>query len=123
MNSPVIRIHLSDNVVIARRQLLSGTVLAEEGGIAVAGLVPPGHKAAEPAIGRVATAPEARRTGLGRALMLEALAQTKALYPGQPIYLGGQRYLERFYRSLGFEPFGEPYEEDGIPHLHMRREA
>ena len=50
MNSPVIRIHPSDNVVIARRQLLSGTVLAEEGGITVAGLVPPGHKVATRAI-------------------------------------------------------------------------
>ncbi|EHR72712.1 altronate dehydratase [Burkholderiales bacterium JOSHI_001] len=43
--SPVIRIHAADNVVIARRQLLGGTVLAEEG-ITVAGLVPPGHKLA-----------------------------------------------------------------------------
>jgi len=50
MNSPVIRIHPNDNVVIARRQLLSGTVLAEEGGVTVAGLVPPGHKIATRAI-------------------------------------------------------------------------
>jgi altronate hydrolase len=42
---PVIRIHPADNVVIARRQLLGGTVLASEG-ITVAGLVPPGHKIA-----------------------------------------------------------------------------
>ena len=43
--SPVIRIHPQDNVVIARRQLLGGTVLADEG-VTVAGLVPPGHKVA-----------------------------------------------------------------------------
>jgi altronate hydrolase len=47
--SPVIRIHAADNVVIARRQLLGGTVLAEEG-VTVAGLVPPGHKVATQAI-------------------------------------------------------------------------
>jgi altronate hydrolase len=47
--SPVIRIHAADNVVIARRQLLSGTVLVEEG-VAVAGLIPPGHKVAVRAI-------------------------------------------------------------------------
>ena len=41
---PTIRIHPADNVVIARRQLLGGTVLADEGGLAVTGLVPPGHK-------------------------------------------------------------------------------
>ena len=51
MSSPAIRIHASDNVVIARRQLLGGTVIAEEG-ITVAGLVPPGHKIATRAIAR-----------------------------------------------------------------------
>lgn len=50
MSSPAIRIHPADNVVIARRQLLGGTVLAEEG-VTVAGLVPPGHKIATRAIG------------------------------------------------------------------------
>ena len=51
MDSPVIRIHPRDNVVIARRQLLGGTVLAAEG-VTVAGLVPPGHKVATAAIAR-----------------------------------------------------------------------
>ena len=44
--SPTVRIHAADNVVIARRQLLGGTLLTEEGGLAVLGLVPPGHKLA-----------------------------------------------------------------------------
>jgi len=47
--SPTIRIHPADNVVIARRQLLGGTVIAEEG-VTVAGLVPPGHKVAAASI-------------------------------------------------------------------------
>ena len=51
MSSPAIRIHANDNVVIARRQLLGGTVIAEEG-VTVAGLVPPGHKIATRAIAR-----------------------------------------------------------------------
>jgi len=45
MSSPTLRIHSADNVVIARRQLLGGTVIGDEG-ITVAGLVPPGHKVA-----------------------------------------------------------------------------
>jgi altronate hydrolase len=45
MSTPTIRIHPDDNVVIARRQLVGGTALAEEG-ITIAGLVPPGHKVA-----------------------------------------------------------------------------
>lgn len=50
-HSPCIRIHPADNVVIARRQLLGGTLLDGEG-VVVAGLVPPGHKVATRAIGR-----------------------------------------------------------------------
>ena len=49
MAGPTIRIHADDNVVIARRQLLGGTVL-EGVGVTVAGLVPPGHKIATRAI-------------------------------------------------------------------------
>ena len=48
---PVIRIHAQDNVVIARQQLLGGTVLAQEG-VTVSGLVPPGHKVATIAIAK-----------------------------------------------------------------------
>ena len=49
---PALRIHPADNVVIARQQLLGGAVLAEEGGLRVAGLIPPGHKVATRAIAR-----------------------------------------------------------------------
>lgn len=90
--------------------------------VATARIVPPGEKFGEPAIGRVVTAPEMRREGAGRALMISAIAQVKRLYPGQPIRIGAQRYLERFYGSLGFVPMGEPYDEDGIPHIEMLRE-
>jgi ElaA protein len=91
--------------------------------VATARLVPPGTIFVEPAIGRVVTAPEVRRTGVGRALMHEAIAQVRRLYPGQPVRIGAQRYLERFYASLGFEVAGEPYDEDGIPHIEMLRGA
>ncbi len=47
--SPFIRIHAADNVVIARHQLLGGTLLPGEG-VRVSGLIPPGHKVAVRAI-------------------------------------------------------------------------
>jgi altronate hydrolase len=43
--NPVIRIHPADDVVIAKQQLVGGTLLASEG-VTVAGLIPPGHKVA-----------------------------------------------------------------------------
>lgn len=89
--------------------------------VATARIVPPGVAFEEPAIGRVVTAAEVRRMGAGRELMSSAINQVKRLYPGQNIRVGAQRYLERFYSSLGFEAVGEPYEEDGIPHIGMVR--
>lgn len=41
----VIRLHANDDVVIARNQLVSGTVVKEEA-VTVMGLIPPGHKMA-----------------------------------------------------------------------------
>jgi altronate hydrolase len=49
VDAPVIRIHPADDVVIARRQLVSGTVLPGVA-VTVSGLVPPGHKVAVRAI-------------------------------------------------------------------------
>jgi len=43
--APTIRLNDADDVVIARRQLVSGTILDAEG-VTVAGLIPPGHKLA-----------------------------------------------------------------------------
>jgi ElaA protein len=51
--------------------------------------------------------------------MLEGIRRTREIYPGQPIKLSAQRYLENFYGSLGFVVSGEPYDEDGIPHINM----
>ena len=82
-------------------------------------IVAPGRRFAEPSIGRVVTAPEVRRTGLGRVLMQEGIRRTKELFPGRAIKLSAQRYLEGFYGSLGFVVDGEPYDEDGIPHINM----
>jgi len=45
----VIRIHPADDVVIARHQLVGGTVIDSEG-VTVSGLVPPGHKLAVRAV-------------------------------------------------------------------------
>jgi altronate hydrolase len=47
--SAVIRLNKDDDVVIARTQLVGGTVIQSEG-ITVSGLIPPGHKVASRAI-------------------------------------------------------------------------
>ena len=47
--SLTIRLHPNDDVVIARTQLVGGTLLAEEN-VTVSGLIPPGHKVATKAL-------------------------------------------------------------------------
>lgn len=85
--------------------------------------VDPGIKYAEPSLGRVITAPEVRRTGLGRVLVVEGLARCAQQWPGRANRISAQSRLERFYASLGYERAGPDYDEDGIPHCEMLRRA
>ena len=84
-------------------------------------LFAPGVCYAEACIGRVVTAPSTRRSGLGRALMHEAIARLHAAHGPVAIRISAQRYLERFYGELGFVPASAEYDEDGIPHIAMVR--
>ena len=83
----------------------------------------PGVKGAEARIGRVLTTASARRTGLGRALMRRGIGLIGKRFGAVPIRIGAQKYLERFYRELGFVSEGDDYLEDGIPHIAMLRPA
>jgi ElaA protein len=89
--------------------------------ISYARFLPSGTKFAEPSIGRIVTTNAVRGTGLGRELMQEALARAEKLWPGQPIRIGAQRRLERFYEDFGFVAASAPYDEDGIEHIEMLR--
>ncbi|HEX7998570.1 MAG TPA: GNAT family N-acetyltransferase [Pyrinomonadaceae bacterium] len=83
----------------------------------------PGIKYEEASIGRVVTHPFVRRKGMGEALMTEALRRVEMLWPGARVRIGAQMYLEKFYEKSGFRRVSEPYDEDGIIHIEMLREA
>jgi ElaA protein len=86
-------------------------------------VVDPSAKYDEPSLGRIVTAPSMRRVGLGRRLVTEGIARASAQYAGKPIRIGAQRYLEAFYSQFGFRTVSPPYDEDGIPHVEMLRDA
>jgi ElaA protein len=86
-------------------------------------IVPPGVNYAEPSLGRIVTSPDARGTGLGRAVVREGFTRIEELYGPLPIRIGAQRYLLKFYEELGFASTGREYEEDDIPHTEMLRPA
>jgi ElaA protein len=77
----------------------------------------------EASFGRVVTAPEARGTGLGRALVARTLARMEEALGPVPVRISAQRYLERFYGEFGFRTVSEPYLEDEIVHVAMVRPA
>jgi ElaA protein len=89
--------------------------------VAYARIFEPGVRYDEASIGRIVTAPDVRGTGIGKALMAEALRRIESLVPGKPIRIAAQRRLEDFYLAFGFKTISRPYEEDGIIHVDMLR--
>ncbi len=86
-------------------------------------IVPPSSVDNFVRIGRVLVRLDSRGQGVASELMAEALKRIKVIYPGQPIKLSAQIYLEKFYASMGFAKISDTYDEDGIEHVDMVREA
>lgn len=84
-------------------------------------ILPPGLGYPCPSIGRVVVAATHRGTGLGHVLMREALDQVFRHWPGSEVQLGAQAHLADFYAAHGFAVASPVYDEDGIPHVTMRR--
>ncbi len=84
-------------------------------------LLPAGLTFPSVSIGRVVTHKDCRGGGLGHQLMSEAIKHCKRLWPEQPIEISAQQYLEAFYKKHGFVPTSEPYLEDDILHVDMKR--
>lgn len=70
-------------------------------------------------IGRVCTHSDVRQLGYGRELMKKSIALCHSYFPSTDIKISAQSYLLGFYSSLGFQPIGEDYLEDNIPHNAM----
>lgn len=87
--------------------------------VAYCRILPAGVSYTEPSIGRVVSSPKYRGTGAGRVLMQKAIEIARQRYGNQPIRIGAQLYLKKFYSSLGFEAQGDIYLEDGIEHIEM----
>jgi len=66
-------------------------------------------------VGRVATARDRQREGIGTALM-EAVQQWLG---DRPAELHAQKYLEEWYEALGWARVGDEFTEAEIPHVRM----
>jgi ElaA protein len=90
--------------------------------VAYARLVPAGVTFPQISVGRVITSAAVRRSGVGKELMKQAIESAYHLFGKQPLQIGAQLYLKKFYEQFGFVQTGEVYDEDGIDHIHMIKE-
>ena len=74
-------------------------------------------------IGRVIISGSVRGEKLGYQLMEKTLDACLKRWPDKALYLGAQAHLQSFYGHFGFTPVTDIYDEDGIPHIGMAREA
>ncbi len=84
-------------------------------------VVDPCIKYPEPSIGRVVLDKALRGSGLADQLVAQGVSRAAAAWPGQGNRISAQAHLQRFYGRHGFQPVGEQYIEDTIPHIQMWR--
>ncbi|MGI9274780.1 MAG: GNAT family N-acetyltransferase [Endozoicomonas sp.] len=82
-------------------------------------VIPPASSDKAVAIGRILTTEAFRGNGSGRQLLRQGLEKARATFPGHDLYMSAQAHLQAFYQTFGFQPEGEVYDEDGIPHIAM----
>ena len=71
-------------------------------------------------IGRMAVAAEHRKRGVG-ALVLDALERMAAMRGLTEIVIHSQMGSEQFFRNRGFVREGEPFLDQGVQHVLMRK--
>jgi predicted GNAT family N-acyltransferase len=69
---------------------------------------------------QMAVTPLRQRSGLGAALVNALEAQLRAR-GYREVHLHARTHVVPFYERLGYSTFGEPFDEVGVPHRHMRK--
>ena len=86
-------------------------------------LIPPGLKYETSSIGRIAISESFRGNSLGARLVDEGLRKSFEIHFSNASTISAQEYLINFYQKHGFTMQGEIYDEDGIPHVQMIKNA
>ena len=73
-------------------------------------------------LGRLAVVKEYRGKGLGSEIVACAEKHVKEI-GGKELRLHAQCRVEKFYEKVGYTSFGEIEEEEGCPHIWMKKEV
>lgn len=87
--------------------------------IAYTRIFKPGDYFENASIGRVVVKKSERQFKYGYDIMKASIEAIRSNYNENTIKISAQKYLKTFYNNLGFNSVGEPYLEDGIPHIAM----
>lgn len=87
--------------------------------IAYTRIFKPGDYFENASIGRVLVKKSERQFKYGYDIMKASIEAIRSNYNEKTIKISAQKYLKTFYNNLGFNSVGEPYLEDGIPHIAM----
>lgn len=71
--------------------------------------------------GRIAVLKECRGKGYGRAVLEKAEEKMKEM-GAKSVFISAQIQAQQFYEALGYIAHGEPYPEEDIPHIAMKKE-
>jgi ElaA protein len=75
----------------------------------------------KPSIGRIIVKEDQRKFKYGFQLVEVSIHFIEKKFTEKSILISAQKYLTKFYNSLGFVQQGGDYLEDGIPHIKMIR--
>ncbi len=76
-----------------------------------------------PSFGRVCVAASHRQMGMAKAIITRCMNVIADQCGNVAVNISAQTYLIKGYMAHGFVPFGEFYDEDGLPHIAMRKPA
>ena len=71
-------------------------------------------------IGRIAVMPHFRRMGLGTAIIRSA-EEYVLEQGGKALHLHAQCRITDFYEAIGYDQYGEVEDDQGCPHIWMRK--
>lgn len=69
--------------------------------------------------GRLITAKSHRGQSIGKCLMEHIMSYFQTHHAKTQVKISAQCYLKAFYAQFGFKEQGNPYDEDGLPHIQM----
>ena len=82
-------------------------------------ILPKGVSYDEMSIGRFIVKKDHRGRGFAKKILKNAINYIEKELNETEIRLSGQKYLEKFYNSFGFDTVSDVYLEDDIPHVEM----